>query len=78
MDGGLSTSIQLLVLDQSCVEDFVGHLAEGHACLVGEDKRISCCRGANETNYFMYKGVGPCASPDPYPGASSSSISISL
>ena len=50
---GLSLSIQLLHLDQACVEHFISNLADGHVCTVGDDKRISCCRGANETNYFM-------------------------
>ena len=40
-------------LKQSGVECFVCYLAEGHACAVGNKKRISCCRGVNETNYFM-------------------------
>ena len=30
-DGGLSTSIQLLHLDQPGVEDFIRYLADGHA-----------------------------------------------
>ena len=49
----LSRSLQFLHLDQACVEYFISNLADGHVCTVGDDKRISCCRGVNETNYFM-------------------------
>ena len=53
LQGALSRSIQLLHLDQACVEDFISDLVDGRTCPFGYDKRISCCRGANETNYFM-------------------------
>ncbi|MDP6766037.1 MAG: oxidoreductase, partial [SAR324 cluster bacterium] len=29
------------------------NVADGHVCTVGDDKRISCCRGVNENNYYM-------------------------
>ena len=50
---GLSRSIQLLHLDQASVEDFISNLTDRHSSTLGNDKRISCCRGANDTNYFM-------------------------
>ena len=40
-------------LNQACVEYLISNLDDGHVCTIGDDKRISCCRGVNETNYFM-------------------------
>ena len=48
-------------LNQACVEYLVGNLADVHVCTIGYDTRVSCCRGANETNYFMLIRVGPSA-----------------
>ena len=44
---------KLLILDQAFVEDLIRDLVDGRACPFGNDKRISCSRGAYDTNYFM-------------------------
>ena len=44
---------KLLILDQAFVEDFIRDLVDGSASPFGNDKRISFCRGANDSNYFM-------------------------
>ena len=55
----LSRIIQLLHLDQAWVEYLIGNVADGHIFTVGDEKRVSCCRGVNETNYFMYRRAAP-------------------
>ena len=40
-DGALSRSIQLLHLDQACVEDFISNLADGHSSSLGDGHKGS-------------------------------------
>ena len=44
---------KLLILDQAFVEDLIRDLVDGRACPFGNDKKISSCRGTNQTNPFM-------------------------
>ena len=52
-DEALPRSIQLLHLDQAFVKDIIRNLTYRHVFTVGDDKRISCYQGVNETNYSM-------------------------
>jgi len=40
-------------LNQPDVKHIINNLANCHILTVGDDERVSDCRGANETNYFM-------------------------